>query len=264
MLQQSTDVPQGHLAQSGVHVAREQRSLAVPQALVRVHAAAVVAEQRLRHECHALAVLIRHVADDVLVKHHVVRGLDQRIEALIDFALPGRGYFVVMALDVEAHLDHGLHHLRAKILVVIGGGNGEISFLETRPVAQIVVLASGVPAALLGVDEVVAGVRVLVEADVVEDEELGFCSEISRVGQAGILQIKLGFLRDPARIAIVVLACDGVDDVADHHQRLGFVERIDHRRRRVGDQQHVALVDGGPAADAGAVDAETLLERIFL
>ena len=76
--------------------------LSVPQALVRVHAAAVVAEQRLGHERHALAVLIRHVADDVFVEHHVVGGFDQGVEALIDFALPGGGDFVMVALDIEA------------------------------------------------------------------------------------------------------------------------------------------------------------------
>ena len=85
-------------------------------------------------------------------------------------------------------------------------------------------LTAGVPAAFLGVDEVVAGVRVLIEADVVEDEELGFGAEIGGVGEAGVLEIQLGLLGDPAGIAIVVLAGDGIDDVADHHQGSGFVE----------------------------------------
>ena len=31
----------------------------------------------------------------------------------------------------------------------------------------------------------------------------------------------------------------------------------------IRDQQHVALVDGGPAADAGSVDAEAFFEGLF-
>ena len=81
-------------------------------------------------------------------------------------------------------LDHGLHHLGAQVLIVIGGRNREIAFLVARPVAEVVLLAAGIPAAFFGVDEVEAGVRVLIEADVVEDEELGFRAEVGRVGEA--------------------------------------------------------------------------------
>ena len=62
MLQQSADVPQRHLAEAGVAVAGEQRLAALPQALVRMHAAAVVREQRLGHERDGFAVLIRHIS----------------------------------------------------------------------------------------------------------------------------------------------------------------------------------------------------------
>ena len=263
MLQQSADVPQRHLAQTRIQIAREQRLAALPQALVRVHAAAVIAEQRLGHERHGLAVLIRHVADDVLVQHHVVGGLHQRVEALIDFALAAGGDFVMMALDVEAALDHGLHHLGAQILIMIGGRNREIAFLVARPVAEVVLLAAGIPAAFFGVDEVEAGVLVLIEADVVEDEELGFGAEVGGVGEAAVLQVHLGFLGDPARVALVVLARDGIDHVAGHHQRRDFGERIHERGGRIGNQQHVALIDRRPAADA-TVQAEAFFEGLFV
>ena len=61
-----------------------------------------------------------------------------------------------------------------------------------------------------------------------------------------------------------MLARDGIDHVAQHHQRLGFVKRIDHGGGRVGNQQHVAFVDGGPSADAGPVEAETFFEGALL
>ena len=102
VLQQSADVIQPHLAETGIAVAREQRLAAFPQALVRVHAAAVIREQRLGHEGHRLAVLVGDVADDVLVQHHVVGRFHQRVEALVDFGLAAGGHFVVVALDVAA------------------------------------------------------------------------------------------------------------------------------------------------------------------
>ena len=233
--------------------------------LVHVHAAAVVAEQRLGHERDGLAVLMRHVADDVLVQHHVVGRLHQRVEALIDLALAGGGDFVVVALDVEAALDHGLDHFGAQILIVIGGRNREIAFLVARPVAEIVLLAAGIPAALFGIDEVEAGVRVLIEADVVEDEELGFGAEERGVADAGVLQVQLGLFGDPARIALVVLPGDGI--AARRRSSPASAFRMNGSMNAVvgiGNEQHVALVDRRPAADAGAVDAEAVLEGIEL
>ena len=70
---------------------------------------------------------------------------------------------------------------------MIGRRNREIAFLVARPVAEIVVLAPGVPAAFFGIDEVEPGVLVLIEADVVEDEELGFGAEERGVGETGVL-----------------------------------------------------------------------------
>ncbi len=119
----------------------------------------------------------------------------------------------------QTALDHGLHHLAAQILIVIGGRHREVAFLVARPVAQVVLLAAGVPAALFGVDEIEAGVLVLIEADVIENEELGFRAEVGRVADAAVLQVQLGLLGDPARIALVVLLGDGIDHVAEHHQR---------------------------------------------
>ena len=102
---------------------------------------------------------------------------------------------------------------------------------------------------------------VLIEADVVEDEEFGFRAKVGGVAHAAVLQIQLGFFGDPARVALVVLLGDGVDDVAVHHDGGNFRERIHERRGGIGNQQHVAFVDRRPAANARAVHAETLFER---
>ena len=105
---------------------------------------------------------------------------------------------------------------------------------------------------------------VLVEADVVENEELGFRAEVRRVGHAAVLQIQLGLLRDPARVALVALLGDRVLDVAVHHQRGRLGERIHERGVRIGDQQHVAFVDRRPAADARSVHAEAFFEAALV
>ena len=66
---------------------------------------------------------------------------------------------------------------------MIGGRNREVAFLVARPVAEVVLLAARIPAAFLGVDEVEAGVLVLIEADVVENEELGFGAEVRGIAR---------------------------------------------------------------------------------
>ncbi len=73
---------------------------------------------------------------------------------------------------------------------------------------------------------------------------------------------ELGLLGDPSGVAFVILASDGVLDVAEHHESRHLHERIDQGGGRVGDQEHVALVYRGPTADAGAINAEPLVERL--
>src|ERR1039458_1574201 len=178
VFQQPADVMERHLAQPRIAVAPEQRLAVFPQTLMAVHAAAVILEQRLGHEGHGLAILVRHVADYVLIEHHIVRRLHQLVEPLIDLALAAGGHFVVMTLDVQAALDHGLHHFAAQILVVVGRRHREVAFLVARAVAQVVLAAARVPTPFLGVDKVKTAVLILVETDVIENEELGFRAEI--------------------------------------------------------------------------------------
>ena len=71
----------------------------LPEALVGVHAAAVVAEERLGHERGGLAVSLGDVLDDVAIDHHLIGRLDQRLEAVVNFRLAGGGDFMVLLLD---------------------------------------------------------------------------------------------------------------------------------------------------------------------
>jgi len=166
--------------------------------------------------------------------------------------------------DVQAALDHGLDHFAAQVLIVIGGRNREVAFLVARTIAQVVAFAARIPAALFGVDEIESGVLVLIETDVVEDEEFRFRAKKRGVADAAVLEMQFRFLGDPARIALVMLFGDRIDHVAQHDERGDFGEGIHHRGLGVGNQEHVALVDGGPASNARAIHAESLFKRAFL
>ena len=146
---------------------------------------------------------------------------------------------------------------------MISGRNGKISFAVARTVAEIVFRPSGVPASLFGVDVVKTVLLTLIETNVVKDEEFRFGSEVSRVGNAGGSQIQFGFPCDVARITVVTLLGYGIDDIANEHERWNFSEGIEHVKTGVGHEQHVALVDGGPAANGRTVDPEAVFEGRF-
>src|SRR5205085_59277 len=86
------DVPACGLRQTGVPVAVvEGVGAAFPQRLVRVHARAVVAVDRLRHEGGDFAVRLRDVADDVLVPLRAIALLRERAELHRELVLAGSG-----------------------------------------------------------------------------------------------------------------------------------------------------------------------------
>jgi hypothetical protein len=94
---------------------------------------------------------------------------------------------VVVDLDGDAHLLHGEHHLTADVLEGVVGWDGEVPFLVAGLVAEVgKLLASGVPGGLDAIDEVVAALGVLVEADIVEDETRPR-GRSGGVGDAGLL-----------------------------------------------------------------------------
>jgi hypothetical protein len=82
-------------------------------------------------------------------------------------------------------------------------------------------------------------VRLVVDLDTVEDEELGLGAEVDGVGDACELEIALGALRDRARVEAVALLCNRVNRVGDQRQRRLLRERVHPDARRVGDEQHV-------------------------
>ncbi len=232
---------------------------------MHVHAAAVVHEEWLGHEGGRLAVFLGDVLDDVFVFQDVVGHVDQRRKAHVDFALAAGGDLVVLGLDLQAALDHGEHHFGAQIVQRVGRRHREVTFLVTQLVTKIgLLVAAGVPGAFHAVEIVVAGVLGLIIADVVEDEEFQLRAEIGGVGDAGLLHEVDGLAGHVARVARVVFLGKRVLDVADHRQGRVLAERIDERRLRNRHDEHVRLIDGLPAADAGAVKAQAFFKHRFV
>ena len=228
---------------------------------MRVHAGAVVAEERLGHEAGGLAVLLGDVLDDVFVNHHPVGGGDERAETIVNFGLAGGGDFVVLLFDFDAQFFHRQHHFGADVLLGVGGCDREIAFLVPDFVAEVRhFVAAAVPDAFLAVNGVERAIALGVELDVVEDEEFGFRTEEGLVADAGGDEIFFRLLRDAARVAAVRLQRAGFGDGAGEAQRRNRAERINERRDGIGHGQHVGGFDALPAADGGAVETDAFGE----
>jgi hypothetical protein len=174
---------------------------------------------------------------------------------------------VVVDLDLHPHALQVQDHLRAQVLVVVRGRHREVALLVAGPVAEVRVLgrahAPTVPGPRFGVDVVEAEVVALVEAHVVEDEELELGADVDGVGEPGALHVGLGLLGHVAGIAAVVGARDRVLHVADQHECGHRGKGVHLRRRGVREEQHVRLVDRLEPPDGGAVEADALGEEVL-
>ena len=186
-----TSAPISREARVAVLVEEQVRAV-LPERLVHVHARAVVPEERLGHEGGGLAVLARPTfLTTYLYIITLVGHLEQRVEAHVDLGLAGGGHLVVVHLDRDARRSISVSTISERMSWSWSvGGHREVAFLVARPGSPGCgrrCRLPGVPDALVGVDEVEAVVAALVEADVVEDEELGLRPEVGGVGDAGRL-----------------------------------------------------------------------------
>ena len=145
MLENAADVMQAHLGNACVFLSGKKRLAFSPDALMRVHTAAVVTEDRLRHERDRLAVPTGDVLDDILVHHHFVGRAHERIEADVDLRLARGGHFMVVFLDGNAHLLHLQNHLAADVLLRVGRRHREVAFLVADLPAQVYAVLAHAP-----------------------------------------------------------------------------------------------------------------------
>ena len=212
----------------------EEGVLVAPEeALVDVHAAAVLAEERLRHEGGVAAVLVRDLLHDRAVGHDVVGHLQAVGEAHVDLVL-GRPDLVVRVLDLDAHLLERHHRVAPEVARLVERGEVEVPALVEH----------------LGA----------VGAPEVEVLELGPEVEVVVAHVLGPLERAP---HDVARVALVGLAARHAD-VAEHARHRAFLRAIgeDRERVRVGHGDHVRLLDRVEAGDRGAVEAHPPVERV--
>src|SRR6516165_2083731 len=230
----------------------------------RGHAGAVILKNRLRHNRHRLAVPAGHVLDDVLVDQDLVGHACERRKSHIDFGLPRGADFVVVNLHPDSAFLQRAHHFRSEILQVIHGRDWEITLLVAWLVAEIwPVGLTCVPESFLGVDVVETVIVALVEAHIVQYVEFDFRTPIADIGDTGGFEKGFRLLRNKARIARVRLAGHWITHVTGETDGRHIGKRIEKGRFRIGDQQHVRLVDGLESADARSVEADTVFKNVF-
>ncbi len=227
-----------------------------------MHARAVVAVDGLRHEGHRLAVPAGDVLDDVLVGHDLIGHARQRLVTEVDLALPSRCDLVMVELARDPDPLERQHHLRAQVVERVRGRRGEVALLRPGRIAET--RLPRVPVALRRVHRVVRPVRRELVVHLVEDEELALGAEVGGVGDARGPEMGLGTAGDAARVPRIRLLRDGIRDLADERQRRRLGSRVEDGARRIRHEQHVRVLDGLPATDGRAVEAESLVERALV
>src|ERR1700674_1225767 len=172
---------------------------------------------------------------------------------------------MVMALNLNAGLLQLVANFAAKILERIKRRKRDVAFLVANVVSEIriAVLTIRIPDCFRIVYRKTGGMTFVLEAHVVEDEELGFRTEIDRIGDSRGLQIALSPMPNTAWIEPITFPADRIHDVGNEAQSLYLHERIDPVTVRIRHQEHVGFVDRRPAAQTRTVKAEALLKRLF-
>ena len=265
MLDDTADVVQRFIRQTGIAVAGEQVLAVLGNGLVHVHAGTVVANDGLGHEGGGFAVGMGHVVHAVLEYLYFIGLLHHGVEAHANLTLAGGGHLVVVHLDVQAHLLHGGTHGGADIVQRVNRRHGEVAALHARAVARIAFFELVVrgPGGLLGGNLAGGAAHIDLPLDVVEDEELGLGAKKGGVADTGGLEVGLGALGNRAGVAIVALHGHGLHHVAAQDDSGVVGKGVQHRGAVVGHQHHVGVVDAFPAGDGRAVEHLAAFKKLF-
>ena len=204
---------------------------------VRVHARAVLAEERLRHERRVVAVPCGDLLHDQPVRDRVVGHRERVRVAHVDLVLRGPD-LVVVVLDRDADRLQRVDRVVADLRGCVLRRHREVAALVDR-------------------------LRALV---VLEDEVLELGPDVERV-EAHALHAVERTSEDVARIALVGSAV-GRDDVADHPRdvradRVPVIvlgSRHELEARRIGDRDHVRLLDRVEPRDRRAVESHPVVQ----
>src|SRR5262249_43330998 len=163
---------------------------------------------------------------------------------------------MMVSLNLQAAVEHRLHHLAAEVHELIGGRARKVTLFVPQLIAQtLVVVLSATPLALGTVEVIERLMSRRFEPRAFEDEKLSLRTEIRGVGDARVLEIIRRLRSDMPRIAAIGVASHRILDIADQGQRGRRGERINESRLWLRKHEHVAFVNPLPAADAGAIEA---------
>ena len=218
---------------------------------MQVHAAAVIADQWLRHKRCGLTVGVRDVKDAVFVDLHLVSFLGQRVERDADLALARSTDLMVMQVDGQTHGLHGRAHRVSNVVQRVHWWYGEVAAFDARLMAQVAAfrVVGCHPRRFFRLDLIHGAAHVGFVLDIVENEKFWFRAEIGCVTDTGSGQVRLSSLGERAWIAVVALHGAWLEDVAADVNGGFFSERIDHRGAVVRHQDHVGFVNRLPATD---------------
>ena len=248
VLEQAAHEKVGRLAEVGVAVVVRENGLAVfHQQHVDMHPAARLAVHRLGHQGGALAVLQGGVVDDVFNHHGGVGHFGHLAQLGLDLELAGGPHLGVVVLDGNAGGLHVHAHLTAALVGAVEGLSHMVVGLAGDN--DSLAVDSAVPVGLLGVHLHTDGAGGDLPGGAVEKIELKLRKNQHGIGNAGVPHVPLGGQNNVPGILIQ----RAVFRVADHHgvachgQGGNVAERINHRRVRVGNKDHVALLYHGVA-----------------
>jgi hypothetical protein len=208
-----------------------------------MHSASVVAEERFRHKGRGLAIIKGRVLDYILKEHDVVGRAKQGRVSEIDLALSSRRNLVVMHLRLDADGLEVLHNVGAQILKRIDGGQRHIALFVPHAIAEVILAAAGVPYPLSRIEIIAGAVDLVVIADRIEYKKLRLRPEVAVIGDVCKSQIAFGARGGRARVEFVALFGHRVDGIGEKADRGLFEKGIDPEPVRVGDEQHIRLVD---------------------
>ena len=199
-----------------------------------------------------------------------VDGLTMMLDATVqpngDFALAGGRDLVMMHFDFDPLFLKGQAHRRADVLQRINRRHREIAPLDrgTVPHVAAFVIFTRRPRRFAGFHAHGGTGHVDIPGHRVKHEEFGFRSEISRIADAGGLEISLGALGNRARVAVIAFAVRGLHHVAGQYQRSLVGKRVHARAAGIRHQQHVRGLDALPAGDRRAVKSMAIGKLVFI
>ena len=192
MLDDAADVIQGEFGEARVAIAREQVLSTFPDGHVNVHAGAVVANDRLGHECRGLAIAVGDVMHHILQALIPVGALDEGLEFGADFTLPCVGHFMVVHFHFHANILECSTHRRTDVLQLVNGWDRKVTTFYGRAMAEIATLkfSVGRPCGFFRINFAGTARHIVRPLDGIENEEFRFRAEVSSVAQAAGFQVR--------------------------------------------------------------------------